>query len=72
MDYWCSSVICSRFVQVKNRFGRFKETIRRKISEVLECVYRMSKELVKSMDPNFMAPHPKLLSERLHHISTIV
>jgi hypothetical protein len=72
MDYWCSSVICSRFVQVKNRFVRFKETIRRKISEVLECVYRMSKELVKSMDPNFMAPHPKLLSERLHHISTIV
>jgi hypothetical protein len=52
------------FVQVKNRFGRSKETISRKINKVLECVYRMSKELVKPMDPNFMTPHPKLLSER--------
>jgi hypothetical protein len=52
------------FVQVKNRFGRSKETISRKISEVLECVYRMSKDLVKPSDPDFLTPHPKLLSDR--------
>jgi hypothetical protein len=52
------------FVQVKNRFGRSKETISRKISEVLECVYRMSKDLVKPIDHNFLTPHPKLLSDQ--------
>jgi hypothetical protein len=52
------------FVQVKNRFKRSKETISRKINEVLDCVYRMAKELVKPIDPNFTTPHPKLLSDR--------
>jgi hypothetical protein len=52
------------FVQVKNRFKRSKETISRKINEVLDCVYRMAKELVKPIYPNFTTPHPKLLSDR--------
>jgi hypothetical protein len=30
----------------------------------LECVYRMSKDLVKPSDPDFLTPHPKLLSYR--------
>jgi len=51
------------FVQVKNRFKRSKETISRKFDEVLDCVYRMAKEVVKPIDPNFTTPHPKLLSD---------
>ena len=52
------------FVQVKNRFQRSKETISRKFNEVLDCVYRMAKEIVKPIDPNFITTHQKLLSDR--------
>jgi hypothetical protein len=52
------------FIQVKNRFTRSKETISRKLDEVLDCVYCMAKDVVKPIDPNFTTPHPKLLSDR--------
>jgi hypothetical protein len=63
MFLWSVGALQS-FVQVKNRSKRSKETISRKFNEVLDCVYRMAKELVKPIDPNFMTPHPKLLSDR--------
>jgi hypothetical protein len=52
------------FVQVNNQFKRSNQTISRKFNEVFDCVYRMAKELVKPIDPNFTTPHPKLLSNR--------
>jgi hypothetical protein len=52
------------FVQVKNRFKRSKETISRKFTEVLDCVYRMAKEVVKPIDRDFTSPHQKLLKPR--------
>jgi hypothetical protein len=60
------------FIQVKNRFTRSKETISRKLDEVLNCAYCMAKDVVKPIDPNFTTPHPKLLSDRYAHILTIV
>jgi hypothetical protein len=52
------------FVQVKNQFKRSKENISMKFNEVLDCVYRMAKEHMKPIDPNFTTPYLKLLSDR--------
>jgi hypothetical protein len=59
-------IVCApqSLVHLKIWFGRSKEPISRKISEVLECVYRMSKDLVKPNDPDFLTSHPKLLADR--------
>lgn len=53
-------------VQVKNRFQRSKETISRKFSEVLNCIFLLSKDIVKPRDPQFTTVHERLLGDRFH------
>lgn len=46
--------------QVKNRFGHSKETVSRKFTEVLECVYRLGVDNIKPTNPQFSTIHRRL------------
>jgi hypothetical protein len=52
--------------QADNRFERSIETVSRKFYEVLECMYRLSADIIKPNDPEFRTVHPKL---RVAHFS---
>lgn len=52
--------------QADNRFERSTETVSRKFDEVLECMYRLSADIIKPKDPEFRTVHPKL---RVAHFS---
>jgi hypothetical protein len=48
------------FRQIRNKFGHSLETISRKYSEVLNALYKMSSDIIKPKDPNFIEIHPRL------------
>jgi hypothetical protein len=48
------------FRQIRNKFGHSLETISRKYSEVLNALYKMSSDIIKPKDPNFIEIHPCL------------
>jgi hypothetical protein len=52
------------FRQIRNKFGHSLETISRKYSEVLNAVYKMSSDVIKPKDPNFIEIHPRLRESR--------
>jgi hypothetical protein len=52
------------FRQIKNKFGYSLETISRKYSEVLNALYKMSSDVIKPKDPNFIEIHPRLRESR--------
>ena len=41
------------FRQLRNKFGYSLETISRKFSEVLEALFRMSNDVIRTKDPYF-------------------
>jgi hypothetical protein len=52
------------FRQIRNKFGHSLETISRKYSEVLNALYKMSSDIIKPKDPNFIEIHPRLREAR--------
>ena len=52
--------------QADNRFARSIETVSRKFDEVLQCVYRLSADVIKPNDPEFRTVHPRLEGPRFH------
>jgi hypothetical protein len=52
------------FRQIRNKFGHSLETISRKYSEVLNALYKMSSDVIKPKDPNFIEIHPRLREGR--------
>jgi hypothetical protein len=52
------------FRQIRNKFGHSLETISRKYSEVLNALYKMSSDIIKPKDPNFIEIHPRLREGR--------
>jgi hypothetical protein len=52
------------FRQIRNKFGHSLETISRKYSEVLNALYKMSSDVIKLKDPNFIEIHPRLRETR--------
>jgi hypothetical protein len=52
------------FRQIRNKFGHSLETISRKYSEVLNALYKMSSDVIKPKDPNFIEIHPRLRETR--------
>jgi hypothetical protein len=54
-----------------NKFGHSLETISRKYSEVLNALYRMSSDVIKPKDTNFIEIYLRLREARLCRISRI-
>jgi hypothetical protein len=48
------------FRQIRNKFGHSLETISRKYSEILNALYKMSSDVIKPKDTNFIEIHPRL------------
>ena len=51
-------------INVQDRFAHSPETISRKFGEVLECLFRMSGDIIKPKDPMFSIVHPRLRKPR--------
>ena len=52
------------FGDAEVRFCRSTQTVHTKFYQVLRCVYSMSDDLIRPMDPTFSQVHPKLLERR--------
>jgi hypothetical protein len=52
------------FRQTRNKIGHSLETISRKYSEVFNAIYRMSTDVIKPKDTNFIEIHPRLRETR--------
>jgi hypothetical protein len=52
------------FRRIRNKFGHSLETISRKFSEELNAIYRMSSDIIKPKDTNFIEIHPRLRESR--------
>ena len=60
--YICGGSESNRRAQ--NRFKHSGETISRKFDEVLECVVRMSHDIVQPKDPNFSTVHSRIRNDK--------
>jgi hypothetical protein len=50
--------------RLRNKFGHSLETISHKYSEVLNALHKMSADVIKPKDPNFIEIHPRLREGR--------
>jgi hypothetical protein len=52
--------------QAENRFVRSMETVSRKFDEVLDCMVKLSIDIIKPRDPEFRAVHERLKGSQWH------
>jgi hypothetical protein len=46
--------------QAEKRFARSMETLNRKFDKVLECLVKLSSDILQPVDPEFRTPHPRV------------